>query len=182
MSNFSFSTTAIDGVIIVNSNIYPDNRGQFSEVYNKKEFKEYGLNYNFVQQNQSVSKYGVLRGLHFQINYPQTKLVRCIKGVIFDVAVDLRKESPTYGQWIAAILSSENNKQLLIPQGFAHGFLTLSEEAIVGYSCDDFYHPNDEGGIIWNDPDLNIAWPQIDTEIILSEKDKKHKTLKEIQL
>ena len=138
-----------------------------------------GLNFDFVQDNQSSSVKGVLRGLHFQINFPQTKLVRVIKGSVFDVAVDLRKNSKTFGKYFGLELSAENHKQILIPKNFAHGFLVLRDEAEFCYKCDDFYHPNDEGGIIFSDSDINIAWPKIDVPFILSEKDKKLKTLRE---
>jgi len=152
------------------------------ETYNYKEFKEAGLDMIFVQDNQSKSRKGVLRGLHFQHNFPQGKLVRVTKGEVFDVAVDLRKKSKTYGKWYGVILSEENKKQLYIPEGFAHGFLVLSDEAEFVYKCTDYYHPEDEGGIRWDDPDIGIEWPlqQIE-EVLLSEKDKKWSTLKETE-
>lgn len=149
------------------------------ETYHEGEFKEAGLDLNFVQDNQSKSKKGVLRGLHFQYTKPQGKLVRVLKGVVFDVAVDLRNNSPTYGKWESIILSEENKKQFFIPEGFAHGFLVLSEDAEFTYKCTEFYDPEDEGGISWNDPSIAIDWPVDNIEIILSEKDKKWKTLKE---
>ena len=136
------------------------------------------LDYRFVQDNQSSSRRGVLRGLHFQKNHPQAKLVRVLKGEVFDVAVDLRKGSKTYGHWVGVLLSEENHRQFMIPRGFAHGFVVVSETAEFAYKCDDFYHPEDEGGIIWNDPDVNIVWPEVG-EIVLSEKDKKNPTLAE---
>ncbi len=177
---FTFNKTSIEGVIIIEPQVFGDNRGYFMETYKEPDFKNAGLDYKFVQDNQSKSKKGVLRGLHFQINHPQAKLVRVIKGEVFDVAVDLRKESPTYGKWEGVILSENNKKMLMIPRGFAHGFLVLSDEAEFIYKCDDVYHPNDEGGIMYNDPDIGIAWPTIDCEIILSNKDKVHPRLKEI--
>lgn len=178
VGNFKFIETEIKDVYIIEPKKYGDNRGYFMETYKESSFKEAGLNYNFVQDNQSKSKKGVLRGLHFQKTYPQAKLVRCIEGEVFDVAVDLRKDSPTYGKWVGVVLSSELGNQFMIPRGFAHGFLVLSETATFCYKCDELYHPEDEGGIIYNDKDININWPEMD-EIILSEKDKLHQTLKE---
>ena len=178
---FTFEKTSIDGVYIITPKKFGDNRGYFMETYNEHDFKENGLNYNFVQDNQSKSSKGVLRGLHFQINHPQAKLVRVIEGEVYDVAVDLRKGSKTYGKYVGVILSAENNKQLMIPRGFAHGFLVLSDGAIFAYKCDDFYHPEDEGGIAFNDPDVNIDWPFKDN-LNLSEKDKNRKTLKEVNI
>ena len=140
-----------------------------------------GLDYDFVQDNQSYSTKGVLRGLHFQKQYPQAKLVRVLEGEVFDVAVDLRKDSPTYGKWYGVTLSAENKKMFMIPRGFAHGFLVLSDTAVFSYKCDDFYHPNDEGGIMYNDPDIGVEWPKIGAEYILSEKDKKYPGFKEIR-
>ena len=177
---FKFNKTSIEGVYIIEPQVFGDNRGYFMETYKEPDFKAAGLDYNFVQDNQSSSRKGVLRGLHFQINHPQAKLVRVIKGEVFDVAVDLRKGSPTYGKWEGVVLSSENKKMLMIPRGFAHGFLVLSDEAEFVYKCDDVYHPNDEGGIIYNDPDIGIKWPELDCEIVLSEKDKHHPGLEEI--
>ena len=150
------------------------------ETYNENDFKEEGINLTFVQDNQSKSTKGVLRGLHFQYTQPQGKLVRVIKGEVFDVAVDLRKDSSTYGQWVGETLSSENKKQLYIPEGFAHGFLVLSDSAEFVYKCTDFYLPEDEGGIQWDDPEIGIEWPLDDIdEILLSDKDKLWKPLKE---
>ena len=171
MAKFEFHKTEIEGGYIIEPTIFSDNRGYFMETYNYKEFKESGIDVNFVQDNQSKSKKGVLRGLHYQKKYSQGKLVRVIKGEVFDVAVDLRKESKTYGKWVGVILSEENKKQLYIPKGFAHGFLVLSESAEFVYKCDEFYHPEDEGGLIWNDVIIGIGWPKVD-EFILSEKDK----------
>lgn len=182
MSNFEFEKTKIDGVYIITPKLFGDNRGYFMETYSENAFKEAGLNYNFVQDNQSSSKKGVLRGLHFQKTHPQAKLVRVLKGEVFDVAVDLREHSKTYGQWVGAKLSEDNHQQLMIPRGFAHGFLVLSDYAEFAYKCDDFYHPEDEGGLLYNDPDVDIEWPEVDTELILSDKDKVHPTLAESQI
>ena len=174
--------TPIKDLVVIEPKVFGDERGYFYEAYNKNTFHELGLDYDFVQDNQSFSKKGVLRGLHFQKNYPQAKLVRVIEGEVFDVAVDLRKDSPTYGKWYGVVLSGENKKMFMIPRGFAHGFLVLSDTAIFSYKCDDFYHPNDEGGIIYNDPTIGVEWPKIDCDIILSEKDKFHPPLKEISI
>lgn len=176
MGNFTFNETKIKGVYIIDVKTYGDNRGYFMETYKESDFKEAGLRYNFVQDNQSSSRKGVLRGLHFQKTYPQAKLVRVLKGEVFDVAVDLRKNSPTYGQWVGAVLSEENKRQFMIPRGFAHGFVVMSDYAEFAYKCDELYHPEDEGGIMWNDPAISIDWPDVG-EIILSEKDKKHPSL-----
>ena len=170
--------TPIKDLVVIEPKVFGDERGYFYEAYNKNTFHELGLDYDFVQDNQSFSRKGVLRGLHFQKNYPQAKLVRVIDGEVFDVAVDLRKDSPTYGKWYGVVLSGENKKMFMIPRGFAHGFLVLSETAIFSYKCDDFYHPNDEGGIIYNDPTIGVEWPKLDCEFVLSEKDKKHDKFK----
>lgn len=163
---------------VVEPEVFGDSRGYFMETYNYKEFKEAGMDMVFVQDNQSKSKKGVLRGLHFQIKHPQGKLVRVISGEVFDVGVDLRKTSPTYRRWFGAVLSAENKKQLYIPEGFAHGFLVLSDEAEFVYKCTEFYHPEDEGGFIWNDPAIGVEWPlERVGEIVLSERDKKLGTL-----
>jgi dTDP-4-dehydrorhamnose 3,5-epimerase len=180
MGKFKFTETSIEGVYIIEPTVFGDERGYFMETYHAKEFKEAGLDVTFVQDNQSKSRKGVLRGLHFQYTKPQGKLVRVIKGEVFDVAVDLRNNSPTYGKWEGVILSEENKKQFYVPEGFAHGFLVLSDEAEFTYKCTDFYYLDDEGGILWNDPDIGIEWPIDDIgEVILSEKDQKMKTLKE---
>ncbi|OQD59363.1 dTDP-4-dehydrorhamnose 3,5-epimerase [Methanobrevibacter arboriphilus JCM 13429 = DSM 1125] len=179
MNKFKFTRTSIEGVFIIEPTVFTDDRGYFMESYHKKEFEENGLNIDFVQDNQSKSTKGVLRGLHFQYNQPQGKLVRVIKGEVFDVAVDLRKDSPTYSKYESVILSEDNKKQFYIPPGFAHGFLVLSDEAEFTYKCTDFYNGSDEGGIIWNDPDINIEWPLNEEELILSEKDQKWKSLKD---
>ena len=183
MGKFKFEETFIEGVYIIEPTVFGDERGYFMETYHQGEFKEAGLDMTFVQDNQSKSTKGVIRGLHFQITSPQGKLVRVIKGEVFDVAVDLRKNSPTYGKWVGVKLSEENKKQFYIPEGFAHGFLVLSEEAEFTYKCTEFYESEDEGGILWNDPDIGIVWP-IDNldEVILSDKDKKWKKLKETDI
>ena len=173
-----FEKTKIEGVLIIKPKVFGDNRGFFMETYNENDFKAQGLNYVFVQDNHSKSTKGVLRGLHFQKKHPQTKLVRVIRGEVFDVAVDLRKGSKTYGKWVGEVLSEDNKKMLLIPKGFAHGFVVLSDEAEFVYKCDDVYHPEDEGGIAYSDPEIGIDWP-IKDNLLLSEKDKKHPTLKE---
>lgn len=178
MSKFTFIKTDIDGVVIVDPVVFGDDRGYFMETYNQTEFSANGLNYNFVQDNQSKSKKGVLRGLHFQKTHPQAKLVRVLEGEVYDVAVDLRKNSKTYGKWVGVVLSGENKRQFMIPRGFAHGFFVLSDTATFCYKCDEFYHPEDEGGIIWNDPDIAIDWGDV-SGVLLSEKDKKHPKLKE---
>lgn len=151
----------IEGLCVITPNVHGDNRGYFMETYSRRDMEENGIHINFVQDNQSMSVKGVLRGLHFQKNYPQTKFVRVIKGRVFDVAVDLRQGSETYGKWYGIELTEENKKQFLIPRGFAHGFLVLSDTAEFCYKCDDFYHPNDEGGLAWNDPAIGIQWPEV---------------------
>ena len=151
----------IEGLCVITPTRHGDSRGYFMETYNEKDMKEKGFDYVFVQDNQSMSSKGVLRGMHFQKNFPQTKLVRVIRGKVFDVVIDLREGSSSYGKWHGEILTEENGRQFLIPRGFAHGFLVLSDYAEFCYKCDDFYHPNDEGGIAWNDPDVGIEWPQL---------------------
>lgn len=151
----------IDGLCIIEPAVHGDNRGYFMETYSQRDMEEAGINIVFVQDNQSCSTKGVLRGLHFQKQYPQTKLVRVIKGRVFDVAVDLRADSKTYSKWYGVELTEENKKQFLIPKGFAHGFLVLSDVAEFCYKCDDFYHPGDEGGMAWNDPEIGIVWPEV---------------------
>lgn len=184
------NVAGIEGLCVITPAVHGDNRGYFMETYSQRDMEEAGLNMVFVQDNQSMSTKGVLRGLHFQKHYPQTKLVRVIKGAVFDVAVDLRADSATYGKWYGIILTEENKKQFLIPKGFAHGFLVLSDTAEFCYKCDDFYHPNDEGGLAWNDPQIGVVWPQVTgtytgtasaqgyvledgTPLNLSEKDQK---------
>ena len=177
-----FNETEIKGVYVIEPVVFHDCRGYFMETYNENEFKMNGLDYAFVQDNQSKSVRGVLRGLHFQKKFPQAKLVRVLQGEVFDVAVDLRKNSPTYGKWTGIVLSEKNRKMFLVPRGFAHGFLVLSDQAVFSYKCDDFYHPDDEGGILYNDPDIAVSWP-LDGEIpILSEKDKKNPMLRESRM
>ena len=164
----------IEGLCVITPRVFGDERGYFMETYNENDMKEAGLNVRFVQDNQSSSSYGVLRGLHRQLNFPQAKLVRVISGRVFDVAVDLREGSSTFGKWFGVELSAENKKQLFIPRGFAHGFLVLSEMAEFCYKVDDFFHPDDEGGIAFDDPTIGVEWPIPEgMEIILSEKDKK---------
>lgn len=184
------NVAGIEGLCVITPAVHGDNRGYFMETYSQRDMEEAGLNLVFVQDNQSMSTKGVLRGLHFQKHYPQTKLVRVIKGSVFDVAVDLRADSATYGKWYGIVLTEENKKQFLIPKGFAHGFLVLSDTAEFCYKCDDFYHPNDEGGLAWNDPEIGVVWPQVTgnydgsasaqgytledgTPLNLSEKDQK---------
>lgn len=183
MGKFKFTETGIDGMFVVEPTVFEDNRGYFMETFQEKDFKDAGYDLTFVQDNQSKSTKGVLRGLHLQVNHPQGKLVRVIKGEVFDVAVDLRGDSPTYGKWHGEVLSEANKKQLYVPPKFAHGFLVLSDEAEFIYKCTEFYHGDDEDGIIWNDPDIAIDWP-IDgiDELIFSDKDKQWKTFKESQI
>ncbi|AOR24773.1 dTDP-4-dehydrorhamnose 3,5-epimerase [Clostridium taeniosporum] len=181
MGNFNINETKISGLYVIEPEVFKDERGYFMETYNKKPFLKAGLDMNFVQDNESKSTKGVLRGLHFQKEHSQGKLVRVIKGEVFDVAVDLRYGSPTFGKWESIILSETNKKQFYIPEGFAHGFLVLSDEAIFNYKCTDFYAPGDEGGIMWNDPDINIKWPLEKIEkLIISEKDKVYPQFKDI--
>ena len=183
------NVAGIEGLCVITPAVHGDSRGYYYESYNLNDMKEAGIDITFVQDNQSMSTKGVLRGLHFQKQYPQTKLVRVIKGSVFDVAVDLRSGSETYGKWYGLELTEENKKQFLIPCGFAHGFLVLSDTAEFCYKCDDFYHPNDEGGMAWNDPEIGNVWPKLEGEykgsgdseeytvvgvpLNLSEKDKK---------
>lgn len=171
--------TAIEGVLIIKPDVFGDERGYFFESYNKERFAKAGLDMNFVQDNESKSSKGVLRGLHFQKPpFAQGKLVRAIKGSVMDVAVDIRKNSPTYGKWVSHILSEDNKEMFWIPEGFAHGFLTLEDETIFSYKCTNFYNKESEGGIIWNDPDINIEWNIRNP--ILSEKDKLSPLLKDL--
>ncbi|MDQ5983652.1 MAG: dTDP-4-dehydrorhamnose 3,5-epimerase [Eubacteriales bacterium SKADARSKE-1] len=179
MPKFKFIKTEIEGLFVIEPTVFGDNRGYFMETYNYNDFKEAGLDVQFVQDNQSKSTKGVLRGLHFQKNNPQEKLVRVIKGEVFDVAVDIRKGSKTFGKWFGIILSAENKRQFYIPEGFAHGFLVLSDEAEFVYKCTNFYDPKSESGIMWNDEDISIEWPIDDgMKILLSDKDKKHNSFK----
>lgn len=158
------NVSGIEGLCVIIPAVHGDARGYFMETYSQRDMEEAGINITFVQDNQSMSAKGVLRGLHFQKQFPQTKLVRVIKGSVFDVAVDLRSGSSTYGKWHGELLTEENKKQFLIPRGFAHGFLVLSDTAEFCYKCDDFYHPNDEGGMAWNDPEIGIVWPLLEGE------------------
>ena len=167
-------TCEIEGLKVITPSVFGDERGYFMETYNYKDYKEAGISEVFVQDNQSASKKGVLRGLHFQKDFPQDKLVRVVRGEVFDVAVDLREGSATFGQWYGVLLSEENKKQFFIPKGFAHGFLVLSDFAEFAYKCTDFYHPNDEGGLLYNDPEIGVEWPIPEgMELIMSEKDTK---------
>lgn len=174
MGKITVTPCEIDGLYVIEPTVFKDERGYFVETYNQKDFREAGLCMDFVQDNQSMSVRGVLRGLHYQKEYPQGKLVRVVRGEVFDVAVDLRAGSKTYGKWFGVILSAENKKQFYISEGFAHGFLVLSEEAEFAYKCTDFYHPGDEGGLNYNDPEIGIRWPiEEGMELIISDKDKK---------
>ena len=179
MSNFTFHACDIEGLYVIEPKVFGDHRGYFMETYHYEDFKAAGLPMVFVQDNQSSSGKGVLRGLHFQKKHPQGKLVRILSGTVYDVVVDLRKASPTYGKYYGVVLSAENKKMLYVPEGFAHGYLVLSDTAEFMYKCTDFYHPEDEGGIIWNDPEVGIDWLLDGMEPILSEKDLKHPTLKQ---
>ena len=178
--NFTFTETSIEGVKLVDVKSYGDERGYFMETYKRPDFIVGGIDCKFVQDNQSSSTKGVLRGLHYQIKHPQSKLVRVVSGEVFDVAVDLREGSDTYGKWEGAVLSAENKRQLFIPKGFAHGFLVLSDTAVFCYKCDDVYRPGDEGGIVWNDADIAIEWPSLNAEILLSEKDRVQPAFKSL--
>lgn len=183
MEKFKKTETSIEGVYIIEPTVFGDNRGYFMETYSKKDFEELGLYYDFVQDNQSKSKKGVLRGLHFQKENTQAKLVRVLKGEVFDVAVDLRPNSSTYGKWEGVVLSEENKKMFMIPRGFAHGFLVLSDEAEFTYKCDDMYNGAVEGGLKWDDEDVGIIWPlgnMKKEDLITSEKDAKWPSLKEL--
>lgn len=175
--------TSIPGVIIIEPKVFGDHRGYFFESFNAKEFAEKtGFEVTFVQDNESKSRYGVLRGMHFQLPpYTQSKLVRVVKGKVLDVVVDLRKGSPTYGKYEVCELTEENHRQFFVPKGMAHGFVVLSEDAVFQYKCDEFYHPEAEGAIAWDDPDLNIKWPIPVADVILSEKDKHHPRLNDFE-
>lgn len=194
MGQITVTKAPIDGLYVIEPTVHGDKRGYFSETYNKRDMQEAGLTMEFVQDNQSASTKGVLRGLHFQKEHPQGKLVRVIRGEVFDVAVDLRSGSSTFGQWYGVLLSEENHKQFYISEGFAHGFLVLSDYAEFCYKCTDFYHPGDEGGLAWNDPTIAVEWPRLKgsypgnadasgytlddgTPLNLSDKDQKWDTL-----
>ena len=181
MGKFNFIETKIKDLYVIEPTVYGDNRGYFMETYNHAEFSEAGLDMIFVQDNQSRSKKGVLRGLHFQRTNPQGKLVRVIEGEVFDVAVDLRENSETFGQWHGVLLTEENKKQFYVPEGFAHGFVVVSETATFVYKCTRLYDPTDEGGLMWNDPEMGIDWNlPADMEVLLSEKDKINPSLKNL--
>ncbi len=196
MGQIKVTKAPIEGLYIIEPTVHGDSRGYFTETYNRRDMEEAGLTMEFVQDNQSMSTKGVLRGLHFQKEYPQGKLVRVIRGRVFDVAVDLRRSSPTYGQWYGVELTEENKKQFYISEGFAHGFLVLSDTAEFCYKVTDFYHPGDEGGLAWNDPAIGIEWPEVTgtyqgnsgsegytlsdgTPLNLSDKDQKWLTIGE---
>lgn len=179
MSKIKVTPCEIEGLYVIEPRVFQDERGYFVETYNENDFKAEGLCMRFVQDNQSMSVRGVLRGLHFQKEHPQGKLVRVLRGAVFDVAVDLRSGSATFGKWFGVELSAENKKQFYIPEGFAHGFLVLSDEAEFAYKCTDFYHPGDEGGLLWNDPEIGVAWPIDGMQVILSDKDRNWDTLKD---
>lgn len=174
--------TDIEGVFVIEPQVFGDARGYFFESFNAERFlAQTGIEVTFVQDNESRSRRGVLRGLHFQREpYAQAKLVRVVQGRVLDVAVDIRPESPTFGRYVAVELSGENHRQLFIPKGFAHGYVVLEDNTVFQYKCDEFYHPASEGGIAWNDPQIGIEWPLSESEIILSDKDRKHPTLKEL--
>lgn len=175
--------TAIEGVFIIEPRVFGDARGYFFESFNAREFAEKtGVHVDFVQDNESMSRYGVLRGLHFQLPpYTQAKLVRVVKGSVLDVAVDIRRGSPTYGQYVAAELTGENHRQFFVPKGFAHGFSVLSQEAVFQYKCDAFYAPQSEGALAWDDPDLAIDWRLPADQVLLSEKDRHHPHFKDFE-
>lgn len=174
MGKITVETCHIEGLKVITPTVFGDSRGYFMETYNYNDYKAAGISEVFVQDNQSASKKGVLRGLHFQKEFPQDKLVRVVRGEVFDVAVDLREGSATFGQWFGVLLSEENKKQFFVPKGFAHGFLVLSDYAEFAYKCTDFYHPNDEGGLLYNDPEIGVEWPIPEgMELIMSEKDTK---------
>jgi dTDP-4-dehydrorhamnose 3,5-epimerase len=175
-----FVKTELDGVLIYEPKVFSDDRGYFLETYNQNIFKEAGLNYEFVQDNQSKSCYGVLRGLHYQLDpHAQTKLIRVLKGKIWDVAVDIRTKSPTYKRWVGIELSEDNFKQLLVPRGFAHGFVVLANDTVISYKCDNFYNKGAEGGIRFDDPELKIDWRIPAKDVLLSDKDLKNPFLKD---
>jgi len=186
--NFTFRPSHVRDVVVVEARSYGDARGAFMETYKRPDFVAGGIDCEFVQDNQSSSTKGVLRGMHFQVNHPQSKLVRVVKGAVFDVCVDLRPGSPTWGQWEGCVLSAENRRQFFIPRGFAHGFLVLSDVAEFCYKCDDVYHPNDEGGLMWNDPEVGIVWPALEGDevfdpekLVLSDKDQVHPPLSSVR-
>ncbi len=180
MGKITVETCEIEGLKIITPQVFGDARGYFMETYSQRDFEAAGIDVPFVQDNQSASTQGVLRGLHYQINHPQDKLVRCIRGEVFDVAVDLRRNSKTFGKWHGVILSEENKKQFFVPKGFAHGFYVISEYAEFAYKCSDFYTPGDEGGLMWNDPDIGVEWPLVEgVALNLSDRDTKWGGIKE---
>lgn len=180
MNRFNIIETGLNGTYIIEPTVHNDNRGYFVKTYDEKEFKSKGLDFTFVQDDQSCSSKGVLRGLHFQKEHPQSKLIRVVRGKVFDVGVDLRKNSETYGKWIGVELSDENKKQLFLPKGFAHGFLALEDNTVFLYKVDEFYYPGDEGGLAYDDKDIAIEWPFDEIEnVIISDKDKNWGSLKE---
>lgn len=182
MGKFSVETCDIEGLKVITPTAYGDERGYFMETYQENDFKAIGIDTKFVQDNQSSSSKGVLRGMHYQIEFPQDKLVRVISGEVYDAVVDLRKGSPTYGKAFGVILSAENRKQLFIPKGFAHGFLVLSDYAEFCYKVSDFYHPGDEGGLLWNDPEIGIDWPEKDgAKLNINDRDRNWPTLAELK-
>ena len=174
MGKFTFTQTEIPGVVVIEPEVFGDDRGYFMETYKKEDFAAAGIDKEFVQDNQSRSSRGVLRGLHFQKQHTQGKLVRVTLGEVYDVAVDCRPHSPTFGKWVGVTLSAENKRMFYIPEGFAHGFLVLSDEAEFTYKCTDYYAPGDEGGIPWNDPTIGVEWPDPGAALLTSEKDGKH--------
>lgn len=181
MADINIIETGIEGLVIIEPSVFGDSRGYFMETYNQEVFAEAGLNMNFIQDNESRSKKGVLRGLHFQTKFPQGKLVRCTQGEVWDVGVDLRKGSPTYGKWAGVSLSEENKKMFYVPEGFAHGFVVLSDIATFNYKCTNLYAPQYDGGIKYNDPEINVAWPVEGLDLLLSEKDDNLPCLKDIK-
>lgn len=179
MGKLTITRCEIEGLCVIEPKVFNDSRGYFMETYNKEDMAAEGLDMIFVQDNQSMSSKGVLRGMHFQRKHPQGKLVRVLSGSVYDVAIDLRKDSKTYGRWHGVTLTGENKKQFYVPEGFGHGFLVLSDTAEFCYKCTDFYHPEDEGGLPYNDPDIGIEWPIEGIEVILAERDKKWKAFSE---
>lgn len=183
MGQIKVTKLEIPGLCVIEPTVHGDSRGYFMETYNQRDMKEAGLDMVFVQDNQSMSVKGVLRGLHYQKSFPQGKLVRVVRGAVYDVAVDLRRNSPTFKKWYGIELTAENKKQFYIPEGFAHGFLVLSDEAEFCYKVTDFWHPNDEGGLLWNDPEIGIEWPldRIEGSPRLSDKDIANPTFAELE-
>lgn len=174
--------TRIPDVWVFTPRVFGDDRGYFLETFRSSHFKERGIEKEFVQDNQSKSSQGILRGLHYQLEFPQGKLVRVLSGEVFDVAVDIRRSSPTFGQWVGELLSADNKKQIWVPPGFAHGFYVTSESAEIAYKCTEYYHPEDDHSLLWNDPDIGIEWPLVTPDPVLSDKDKNAKNLSEAAL